>query len=524
MEINQFNSLSKMRNLFFIVCLLLGSISLHAQTSVKNIGLPSIRAIIEKQSPVRNFGYYDDYLVNSKGAFSDSLPVDTTIHDRYGDLLNDDPIYNKRYCILIPFTEVIVTNVGTWAMDKYLLKADFANVGPETWQSNIKQGWEWDTDRFGINFIGHPYSGTLYFNHARSNGYTYAESFCFAVEGSLMWEYFGENTRPSYNDIIATPVNGAFLGEIFYRISSNILDDSKRGGERFFRELAAGVIDPMRGVNRIFQGKMFRVLPNEVYQKAPLNVTLFGGIHQHNIGKKFMSGGTSAMFNLQLDYGTPFEKKHWQPFDLFKIRTEFSFGVGRKILDNINGYGILFGKTYQPGKLKMLFGAFQYYDYWDNNTFELGATAFGAGLLTGLPVGKKSNLYLNFHLAAVPFAGVSYNKPDTASEVRDYAFGNGLEGKFEATFNILDRLNLRFMSYSYWLNAFSGPKGNNFISVMEPTIAVNIYKGISLGFEEYLYFDDKHLTGKPKFILQNTQQKIFLLVYLEDPKRRGHYN
>jgi hypothetical protein len=40
-----------------------------------------------------------------------------------------------------------------------------------------------------------------------------------------MWEYFGENTRPSFNDVINTPVNGAFFGEILYRLSSNILDD-----------------------------------------------------------------------------------------------------------------------------------------------------------------------------------------------------------------------------------------------------------------------------------------------------------
>src|SRR5207253_7258198 len=122
------------------------------------------------------------------------------------------------------------------------------------------------TDRFGINFIGHPYTGTLYFNSARSNGYSYWQSFPFGIEGSLMWEYFGENTKPSYNDIINTPVNGAFLGEILYRISSKILDDRTKGMQRFSRELLAGLIDPMRGVNRLLQGKSFRKTNKEVYQ------------------------------------------------------------------------------------------------------------------------------------------------------------------------------------------------------------------------------------------------------------------
>jgi hypothetical protein len=70
-----------------------------------------------------------------------------------------------------------------------------------------------------------------------------------------MWEYFGENTRPSKNDLINTPISGAFLGEILYRISSNILDDRKRGAERVWREFFAGLINPTRALNRFTQKK-----------------------------------------------------------------------------------------------------------------------------------------------------------------------------------------------------------------------------------------------------------------------------
>src|SRR5205085_12555007 len=136
----------------------------------------------------------------------------------------------------------------------------------------LKSGFVWDDDRFGINFIGHPHSGNYYFNIARSNGYSFWTSFPFAVGGSLMWELFGENTEASRNDIINTPISGAFLGEILYRLSSNILDDRTRGRERFFRELIAGLLNPPRGLNRLTQGKMFRVTPGEVYQKEPLNI------------------------------------------------------------------------------------------------------------------------------------------------------------------------------------------------------------------------------------------------------------
>lgn len=171
----------------------------------------------------------DSILVQKRS--NDSLPLDK----KYGTLLDDDPLYNPRYAWWKPAGRVLLADVTNWTMDRYLFNYEWARISPSTWKYNIQKGWEWDNDRFGINFIGHPYSGSYYFNIARSNGYNFWQSFPFAVEGSLLWEYFGENTRPSINDIINTPVSGAFLGEVMYRVSSNILDDRARGGKSFQR-------------------------------------------------------------------------------------------------------------------------------------------------------------------------------------------------------------------------------------------------------------------------------------------------
>jgi len=300
--------------------------------------------------------------------------IDTTIQNKYGDLLRDDPEYNKKAPFWKPALGVPAILTFTWSFDRFILNADYARTGITTWKYNIKNGWEWDNDRFGINFVGHPYSGALTFNSARTNGYNFLQSFGFSVVGSVLWEYFGENTRPSYNDVINTPISGAFLGEIMYRLSSNILDDRTVGSERVFRELLGGLIDPIRGVNRLLQGKTFRVNKKEVYEKNPLNVSLYAGVHSvtgpSNPG--FGTGTNSLMINTQFDYGNPFEIRNRKPFDFFKLRVDLNFGVGRKYLDNVIGYGILFGKNIQMGKLAILVGGFQYYDYWDNKTFELG--------------------------------------------------------------------------------------------------------------------------------------------------------
>ena len=451
--------------------------------------------------------------------------VDTTVQNKYGDLLDDDSTYSTRYPIWIPVLESIGSNAITWFGDRYILRAEYARVGLQSWKSNFKNGWEWDVDRFGINFIGHPYSGTLTFNSGRSNGYNYFQSFAFAVGGSLTWEYLGENTRPSYNDIINTPVNGAFLGEILYRLSSNILDDRTRGLPRISREILAGILNPMRGLNRILQGKTFHRTNKEVYQKEPLNVTLYTGLHYVNEGHKDFGKGTrSELLNAQFDYGNPFELRSRKPFDFFKLRTELNFGVGRKILDNVTGYGILTGKNIKLKKQSILIGLFQHYDYWDNKTFELGSIAFGGGLFSKIPLSKTSEIYTNIHIAVIPFAGNSTHFGPDSSEFRDYNFGDGLEGKFESTVNIGKYASASFVYYYYIIRTFVGAKGNNYIGILKPRITIRLYKDLSIGFEHFVYYNDRYLRDLAAIHSARTEQKLFLSLYFEDKQRRGHYN
>lgn len=451
--------------------------------------------------------------------------IDTTIRNKYGDLLNDDPKYNPKYPFWKPLAGVIGVNVFTWSMDRFLLNESFSHIGPATWKYNLQKGWEWDDDRFGINFIAHPYTGSMYFNQARSQGYNYLQSIPFTAAGSLMWEYFGENTRPSYNDIINTTANGAFLGEVFYRLSSNIYDDRTRGSERVFREILGGLIDPVRGFNRLLEGKTFRRTTTDVYQKEPLNITFAAGIHKINVDNNTIlgNGPTNTLISLQIDYGNPLEDRKRKPFDYFTFRTEFSFGSGRKILDNVLGYGILFGGNTHLGKLSMLYGAFQYYDYWDNMTFELGALGLGGGIVTKYPITDDIIVYTTVHLAVVPLAGNSTRFGPDTSQVRDYTYNNGMEAKFATTINFGKYVTTSVEYYYYLLHAFFGPASNNHISILKPKITVQIVKNLSLGFEHFIYYDNRYIKTLPAIYSVRTEQKIFLSLYLEDPQRKGDY-
>jgi Domain of unknown function (DUF3943) len=448
------------------------------------------------------------------------------LHSHYGYLLHDDPVYNPRNPWLLVSGRVLAANVFNWALDKYVYRFDWVSDGPRDWKNNFKTGPKWDEDRFSINFIGHPHTGSIYYNVARSNGYSYWGSLPFAIQGSLTWEFLGENERPSINDMINTPISGAFLGEIFYRVSSNILDDRTRGAERVFRELLAGVVDPTRALNRLTQGKMFRVTSKEVYQKEPLNITVSAGVHKVNnkagAVNEFGTGATNFMFNGQLDYGDPFEVRKRKPFDVFRFRVELSYGADSNLLDNINGYGLLAGKTSQNNRL--LVGLFQHFDYWrNNNIFELGALGFGGGLISRLPVARHSSLYTNLHLALVPLAGNNTRVGPQAAEFRDYNFGGGLEVKLEETFNLNNWASVGLTGYYYWLHAYDGAPSNSLVGVLRPTATISVFKNLRIGFEHHIYKNnrysktgDVHVTG--------TEQKLFLQWLFEGAKREGKYH
>ncbi len=117
-----------------------------------------------------------------------NVPVDTTVpvSPKFETLIKDDPQYNKRYPIWIPAVRILMADAANWVAARYIYKFDWAYVSPTTWKNSSNNGWEWDTDRFGINFIGHPHTGNYYYNIARSNGYNFWQSIPFTAGGSIV--------------------------------------------------------------------------------------------------------------------------------------------------------------------------------------------------------------------------------------------------------------------------------------------------------------------------------------------------
>ncbi len=515
-----------MKTICFLLLLFLVPISLQAQFKPvfdKKISLNQ-NVWSGGQISINKINRYSDITPKAnKTSLADTINTsltDTMKYNMYGDLLNDNPLYNEKSSPWMIVFRVTMSNISTFLIDRYIFNYNFSRVGFNSWKHNIKTGWEWDKDRFGMNYFFHPFSGAMYFNSARANGYSFFESVPFTLLGSLEWEYFGENTLPSYNDVINTPVNGIFLGEMFYRLGSNILDDQSTGWDRFFREMAVAVMTPTRFFSRLLQGKLTRLTPEEVYQKEPLNITLAAGYHRVNVGNSKEKGSNSFNFNLHFDYGNPFEKRSRKPFDYFKLRTDLDFGVGRKIIDNITGYGILFGSNVQTGNLEMLAGLFQQMNFFDNKTFELGTIAFGPGVISKLPLSKSKNtiLFTNLHADIVPFGGLSgRHGPDTL-QVRDYDYAGGAEIKLESTLNLGGWANLTFLGYYWWLHTYVGTAGNSYIALLKPSVAFKLFDNVSVGFEHLIYYSDRYPRNFASVHSVRTEQKIFLQIFFEEFK------
>ena len=91
--------------------------------------------------------------------------------------------------------------------------ADAKNNIFTRWWNNV-QNPHWDHDSAAINYIGHPYFGSTYYVRARERGFGEFDSFIYSALASAMYEFGVEALfeRPSYQDLIVTPVGGALIG------------------------------------------------------------------------------------------------------------------------------------------------------------------------------------------------------------------------------------------------------------------------------------------------------------------------
>lgn len=425
--------------------------------------------------------------------------------------------------------ETFGINAGVWAFDRFVLNAEFARISGKTVAHNFKNGFVWDNDQFSTNLFAHPYHGGLYFNAARTNGLNFWQSVPFAAGGSLMWEIVCENEPPAMNDFIATTMGGIAIGEVTNRLSALVLDDSKHGWPRFWRELLGTVICPVRGLNRIINGEAWRVRSNgkyHDYQQLPLEFKIGVGDRYLADNNALFRGEHNPYLNLDLTYGQPFDKEQNKPYDYFTANVSVGMSSNQPLINRISLMGRLWGMPLNTGEqLQAEFGVFQHFNYYDSQPVKDGsrlmpyriseAASVGPGIIFRFPeLGDMKRLEQRIFLSGILLGGSQsdyYNVID-----RDYNLGSGYSARVN-TLMQLGRFGTVLIDADYYriftwkgyegkdlentnplyLNA-QGDKSNAQLLVLSPKmsvalseqIAVDLAASYYLRHTDYKYHDD----------------------------------
>ena len=111
------------------------------------------------------------------------------------------------------------------------------------------EGTRFDSNRYRTNWP-HAWGGAAYYNLARTNRLTTAESFLFAAAGSLIWEYLAEwREISSINDHILTSAGGMAIGETLFQVGS-YFRNRPGAANRVFTLMS----NPILGVNDALDG------------------------------------------------------------------------------------------------------------------------------------------------------------------------------------------------------------------------------------------------------------------------------
>ncbi len=420
--------------------------------------------------------------------------------------------------------QVFGINAGVWAFDRYVMNEDFAKISAASIHHNVKNGFVWDNDQFSTNLFAHPYHGSLYFNAARANGCNFWESAPYALAGSLMWEIAAEVEPPAINDLMATTVGGIALGEVTHRLSSLVLDDSKKGGARFWRELLGTVICPIRGLNRMISGDMWRVKTMHHkyhdYDRTPIHFSIGLGNSYLADDNHLFKGEHNPNLELRLQYGDAFDYASDSPYDYFTMRATFGLSGNQPLIQKVNLMGKLWDTSVKNTRdMEMKFGLYQHFNYFDSKEVLDGsghipyriseAASLGPGLICRFPrVNSLTGLEHRIFLSGILLGGGltdHYNVVD-----RDYNMGSGYSLKNQTILSFADKgrfaLNMHLYRIFSWkgyehkdlenenplyLNA-QGDKGNVVLAVVNPIVELNLGKHLRTNAELSYYYRHTH--------------------------------
>jgi len=414
---------------------------------------------------------------------------------------------------------VALINWTIWQI-AWLRHKDWAPVDRQSIERNLHSGFEFDVDTLRTNFFGHPYHGGLQFNAARGAGLSFWESCLYLAAGSLTWEYFSEREKPSYNDLVATTLGGVMLGEVTFRLSSAILNDTKSGGTRLFRESAAFAVDPMRGFNRVYTGQAWHDGPGP--RRHPLRLELDMGVDRVRATEQddSLDGGRPApLLAVDADYGDllPIGKRTTiQPFEFFEFYGAMNLFNGELNGEQVYGTGLLFGfsddLSNEPGRLRdnNVFGFAINYEYVGANFATYSGFGVGPADHVMFRFGAKRSLRLSLGFDAVPILAAS--TPVITLPDRDYNFATGIAPWAGVKLRMGPFGELGMRTRHYISTVIDGKAGDEFVGSMRLWYELDLIGDVAVGVAPTLIYRRGYYRDLPDYSAQQLDTQFYLSI------------
>ena len=420
-----------------------------------------------------------------------------------------------RAVLLASGVNVFVNRIDAWVVNAHdSIDGYFARVTPKSWRANIRQGWVWDGDNFSTNMFLHPIQGAGYFRAGRANGLNFWESTPLTFLGSVEWEYFGETTFPSLNDVYNTAFGGIVLGEVTWRLAPLVRDNRARGMGRLLRELAAIPLDPNGSVRRLLTGDAWRAYgnPRGSYPGA------FEWQFQAGAQGEKASGGAglrqgSAAFLAEMSYGDAFVTPYAQPFDVFTARLRAS--TAGAYIREMRVAGRLYARelTDTASSFRHVFSVALKLEYEASPAYKYGGQSLNVGFVSGFFGVHGFDLQTVLYAEGIMLGAVDAPRAGIAGTLRTYDFGPG------AGFDLAVKLRLATFPvltarwHGAYLHTVSGSPADHFIQFPSIEVRVPLTRSFGIGgYAGWFHRRSTHAAGLPAETMSAPEVRAYLVL------------
>lgn len=411
---------------------------------------------------------------------------------------NQPPPAEGAKSYVIPAVEIVAFQAGlnlwdrTFAHDSEAYRVDWGTIA-----DNLDRGWHLDRDAFGMNQLGHPYTGAIYHAFARSAGLGYWESAAYTMVGSALWEVAGETTQPSSNDQIATGIGGAFLGEGLFRTASWLLEGSGESPTTL-RWLGATAASPPTVLNRVMLGDDHAFAAGRPAVSSRVG---FGARWNHHLSDHDLSDDEhdfEAAAQTSFDYGLPGKRgyRYERPFDEFHIEIS-ALSAGDNHIDKVSVRGLLVGTDYASGEDTCgVWGLYGGYDYLSPGIFRVASTSVTLGTTAQVRVSSSVTLM------GGAYGGVGFGAAGTVAddlEDRDYHHGVIPNAHVDLRLIFGEKVMLRLTGRDLFVVGVGPDAGDGHENVLhgEASLSVRVYESHALRLEYVGAARDSHFSGEP---------------------------